>query len=110
MAKTRSSAADPRFGTPESIADFLNEAFETNYPALIVRTIGVVARAKGMSEISRKTNRSREALYRSSGTVSSYGAAGALIALLLWVYYSAQILLLGAEFTEAYANYRKNEP
>jgi probable addiction module antidote protein len=65
MAKTRSSAADPRFGTPESIADFLNEAFETNYPALIVRTIGVVARAKGMSEISRRTNRSREALYRS---------------------------------------------
>jgi membrane protein len=42
----------------------------------------------------------------SSATVSSYGAAGALIALLLWVYYSAQIFLLGAEFTKAYANYR----
>ena len=44
----------------------------------------------------------------SSGTVSSYGAAGALIALLLWVYYSAQIFLLGAEFTKAYANYRRD--
>jgi probable addiction module antidote protein len=65
MAKTKTSAPDPRFGTPESIAEFLNEAFETNDPALIARTIGVVARAKGMSEISRKTNRSREALYRS---------------------------------------------
>jgi probable addiction module antidote protein len=54
MAKT--SAPDPRFSTPESIAEFLNEAFETNDPALIARTIGVVARAKGMSEISRKTN------------------------------------------------------
>jgi membrane protein len=43
----------------------------------------------------------------SSGTVSSYGAAGALIALLLWVYYSAQIFLLGAEFTKAYAKYRR---
>jgi DNA-binding phage protein len=32
---------------------------------LMAKTIGVVARAKGMSEISRKTNRSREALYRS---------------------------------------------
>ena len=43
----------------------------------------------------------------SSGTVSSYGAAGALIALLLWVYYSAQIFLLGAEFTKAYAKHRR---
>ncbi len=40
----------------------------------------------------------------STATVSSYGAAGALIALLLWVYYSAQIFLLGAEFTKAYSN------
>ncbi len=39
-----------------------------------------------------------------TATVSSYGAAGALLALLLWVYYSAQIFLLGAEFTKAYAN------
>ena len=65
MAKTKTSAPDSRFGTPESIAEFLNEAFETNDPALIAKTIGVVARAKGMSEISRKANRSREALYRS---------------------------------------------
>jgi membrane protein len=43
----------------------------------------------------------------SSATVSSYGAAGALIALLLWVYYSAQIFLLGAEFTKAYAKRRR---
>jgi membrane protein len=43
----------------------------------------------------------------SSATVSSYGAAGALIAALLWVYYSAQIFLLGAEFTKAYASYRR---
>jgi membrane protein len=43
----------------------------------------------------------------SSATVSSYGAAGALIALLLWVYYSAQIFLLGAEFTKAYAKSRR---
>jgi membrane protein len=42
----------------------------------------------------------------SSATVSSYGAAGALIALLLWVYYSTQIFLLGAEFTKAHANLR----
>jgi membrane protein len=45
----------------------------------------------------------------SSSTVSSYGAAGALIALLLWVYYSAQIFLLGAEFTKAYSNSRSRD-
>ena len=39
----------------------------------------------------------------SSGVASSYGAAGALLILLLWVYYSAQIFLLGAEYTRAYA-------
>ncbi len=35
---------------------------------------------------------------------SSYGAAGALLVVLLWIYYSAQIFLLGAEFTKVYAS------
>jgi membrane protein len=35
---------------------------------------------------------------------STYGAAGSFVVLLLWVYYSAQILFLGAEFTQVYAN------
>ena len=34
---------------------------------------------------------------------SSYGAAGSLVIILVWVYYSTQILLFGAEFTEVYA-------
>jgi membrane protein len=34
---------------------------------------------------------------------SAYGAAGSLVILLLWIYYSAQIFLLGAEFTRAFA-------
>ena len=38
-----------------------------------------------------------------SGAASSFGAAGSLIALLLWVYYSAQIFFLGAEFARQYA-------
>ena len=42
--------------------------------------------------------------YLGSGAASSaYGAAGSLITLLLWVYYSSQILLFGAEFTQVYA-------
>lgn len=43
-------------------------------------------------------------LYLGRATVSSlYGAAGSLVVLVIWVYYSAQILLLGAEFTQVYA-------
>ena len=37
------------------------------------------------------------------GCASVYGAASSLITLLLWIYYSAQIFLLGAEFTRAFA-------
>src|SRR5213075_2804353 len=44
-------------------------------------------------------------LYLASGTAASaYGAAGSLITLLLWIYYSSQILLFGAEFTQVYAS------
>lgn len=43
----------------------------------------------------------------SSAVASSYGAAGGLIVLLLWVYYSVQIFLLGAEFTHVYAVRRR---
>jgi membrane protein len=41
--------------------------------------------------------------------VSSYGAAGSVLAALFWVYYSAQMFLLGAEFTHIYAG-RRNRP
>jgi membrane protein len=39
----------------------------------------------------------------SQGLESTYGAATSLVILLLWAYYSAQILLFGAELTHAYA-------
>ena len=35
-------------------------------------------------------------------TASAYGAAGSLAAVLIWVYYSAQIMFFGAEFTQAH--------
>jgi membrane protein len=45
------------------------------------------------------------AFYLGSGAAgSAYGAASSLITLLLWIYYSAQILRFGAEFTQVYAN------
>ena len=43
-------------------------------------------------------------LYLGQSTIaSSYGAAGSMMILLLWVYYSCQILLFGAEFTRVWA-------
>lgn len=46
-------------------------------------------------------------LYLGNSSVgSTYGAAGSLVVLLIWVFYSAQILLIGAEFTQVYSKYR----
>ncbi|MGK7900271.1 MAG: YihY/virulence factor BrkB family protein, partial [Hormoscilla sp.] len=45
------------------------------------------------------------ALYLGRSTVgSAYGAAGSFVIILLWVFYSAQILLFGGEFTQVWAN------
>ena len=40
-----------------------------------------------------------------TSTSSTYGAAGSLIVILVWIYYTAAILYFGAEFTQAYANH-----
>ncbi len=49
----------------EAIATFMAAAFETNDSGYIAHALGVVARAKGMSEIAKETGLSREQLYRS---------------------------------------------
>jgi len=41
----------------------------------------------------------------SAGVESAYGAAGSVVALVIWVYYSSQVLLVGAEFTEVFARH-----
>ena len=46
----------------------------------------------------------------SQGLESTYGAAASVVVLLIWVYYSSQILLFGAEITQAYAKMRRPEP
>jgi membrane protein len=43
-------------------------------------------------------------LYLGRSTVASvYGAAGSLVVILLWIYYSAQVVFFGAEFTKVYS-------
>jgi membrane protein len=47
-------------------------------------------------------------LYLGNASVASvYGAAGSIVVILLWVYYSSQILFLGAEFTQVFARRRE---
>jgi len=48
-----------------AIADYMSGAFETNDPSYIAHALGVVARAKGMTQIASQTGLSREQLYRS---------------------------------------------
>lgn len=45
-----------------------------------------------------------------TGVASSFGAAGALIVMLLWIFYSAQIFLLGAEFSRAWTSRQRGMP
>lgn len=45
-----------------------------------------------------------------AGVATTYGAAGSLVVVLIWVYYSAQIFFLGAEFTRAYAQLYGSHP
>jgi membrane protein len=47
-----------------------------------------------------------ELYLRYSTTAVVYGAAGSLVVMLIWIYYSAQIVYFGAEFTKVYARYR----
>ncbi|MBA1290576.1 addiction module antidote protein [Pseudomonas japonica] len=55
---------------PEAIAIFLSDAFETGDAEYIAQALGIVARARGMTELARETGLSREQLYRS---FSSHG-------------------------------------
>jgi probable addiction module antidote protein len=49
----------------EGIASFMADAFETNDAGYISHALGIVARAKGMTQIAKETGLSREQLYRS---------------------------------------------
>lgn len=50
--------------TPEAIDAFLEDAFESGDSAFITHALGIVARAKGMSQLAAETGLSRQALYR----------------------------------------------
>lgn len=50
--------------TDEAVAAYLEEAFETGDAAFIVKALGVVARARGMSDLAQRSGMSRTSLYK----------------------------------------------
>lgn len=67
MAKVKSFDPAEYLDSPEVIAAYLTEAFETEDVAYISKAIGAVARSQGMTAVAEKTGLSRENLYRALG-------------------------------------------
>lgn len=68
---TRKWDASEYLDSPEMIREYLQAAFEEGDSELLMVAIGNVAKAKGMSEIARKTNLSRQNLYKALAPNSS---------------------------------------
>jgi probable addiction module antidote protein len=66
-AKTRVFDAAEYLDSPEMIAEYLTEAFETDDEVFITKAIGTVARAQGMGAVAEAAGVSRENLYRALG-------------------------------------------
>jgi probable addiction module antidote protein len=66
MSKAKTKPFDPAeyLDDSESIAAYMSEALETGDPAFVADALGVVARARGMSEVAKEAGVSRESLYR----------------------------------------------
>ncbi len=65
MAKAKDFDVAEYLDSPEAIAAYLSEAFESGDDNLIARALGAVARVKGMKAVAEETGLNRENLYRS---------------------------------------------
>ncbi len=62
--KTRLHDSARYLDTDEAIAEYLSDALESGEPSVVTHALGVVARAKGMTQIARETGLRRESLYK----------------------------------------------
>jgi probable addiction module antidote protein len=53
--------------SPDAVAEYLDAALETGDAAFIARSLGTIARARGMTEIAREAGLGRESLYKALG-------------------------------------------
>jgi probable addiction module antidote protein len=67
MIKTTRFDASEYLDTPERQAEYISAALETGDAAFVRDSVGIVARARGMSEIARIAGLNRESLYRALG-------------------------------------------
>ncbi len=67
MPKTKAFDVADYLDSPDMVAAYLTEAFDSEDTALITKAIGTVARAHGMSDVAATTGLSRENLYRALG-------------------------------------------
>jgi probable addiction module antidote protein len=65
MVKTEPFDAARILTTPESQAELINDALASGDAAYVAQALGVVARARGMTEVARDSGVTREALYKS---------------------------------------------
>lgn len=70
MSTAKTKPFDPAeyLDDSESIAAYMSDALESEDPAFVADALGVVARARGMSEVARDAGVSRESLYRALST------------------------------------------
>ena len=64
QVKTRPFDPAAYLDSGEAVAAYMTEALDTNEPGFIADALGVIARARGMSEVARDAGLSRESLYR----------------------------------------------
>jgi probable addiction module antidote protein len=64
--RTKTYPFDPaeHLSTPEAQAEYISAALETGDPTFIADSLGIVARARGMSQLARDTGLRRESLYK----------------------------------------------
>ena len=60
---TRFDSAD-YLDSPEAIGAYMEDALESNDPAVVAHALGVIARARGMAQVARAAGLSRESLYK----------------------------------------------
>lgn len=69
--RTREFDAARYLNTPEALAEYVDAALETNDAAYIARSLGVIARAHGMTDVAKKAGLGRESLYKALGENSN---------------------------------------
>ncbi|ABC23877.1 addiction module antidote protein [Rhodospirillum rubrum] len=65
MIKTKPFDAARHLTSPEAQQDLLNDAFASGSASYIADALGVIARARGMTDVAREAGVTREALYKS---------------------------------------------